>query len=179
MTFGYPIFSKELTSNAGIIIASNLPQGYTDLYIVISAKGAGTGSTDWLSINFNGQTESNKTNYSRVGFYGSFGNAQSADTHRMWGEQYPTSDTASFSQYEFSTILMQVTNYSNTNIKKQIFMQGGKVGLTPSTTGFLYTVAGQWDDTSAITQIHFTPDAAKGFKSGTTIDIYGTKRVGQ
>lgn len=177
MTYGYPIYSKQLTSDAGVIIATNIPQNYTDLFVVIHAKSAHNG-TDWLSLNLNGQTEGNKQNYSRSGFYTGFGLAASADAIRMWGEQYANSNTSNFSQYEFTPFLFSVPNYSNTNMTKQVMMLGGRIGLV-SADSFISQLAGMWNSTDAITQMHFTADAAKGFKAGTTIDIYGTKRTGQ
>jgi hypothetical protein len=179
MAFGIPIASVEVTSanQLATLNLANISQEYTDLYIIANFKT--TATADWFTfiVNYDGSNT-----YERNGWYK--GNAttpigmSNASVPRIYGERIADGST-DHNANEFSTVIIEIPNYSNTSMYKQLYFRGGKVGTNPaSSTGFIWNATGLYASTNGISNIQIICDGASPISIGSTIDIYGTKRLG-
>jgi hypothetical protein len=147
-----PIASQTLTANAASITFSGIPQGYTDLVIVVKGQGT-TGIAH--TTTFNGDTGSN---YSRAYFYGS--GAGAPVSGRATGEVgiiYSVNANAGHT-------ILQINGYSNSTTWKTALWSNDYY------TNAVLRGVGVWRNTAPITSITFTgSDTA----SGAVISLYG------
>jgi len=146
-----PIASQTLSANAASATFNGIPQGYTDLVIVI--KGQGT--TDIaVTTTFNNDTA---TNYSRAYFYAD-GSGQSSG--RVTGE---SGILWSFNASRGHNI-MHINGYSNSVNWKNVLISNDYYANAVVRTSAV------WRNTAPITSITFS---ASNIASGTVISLYG------
>jgi hypothetical protein len=158
-----PIASQTLSSAAASVTFSSIPQGYTDLIIVVNA-GASVATANG-SIRFN---EDTGNNYSQTTLRGNGSAAASASLANI--------SQINLDYYGFTTSLtnleiIQVQNYSNSTTNKTVLIRGDSADYG------VRAVVGLWRNTSAITRIDIKSDAYN-FITGSTFSIYGIQ-VGQ
>jgi len=152
-----PIASQTLGSTSANVTFSSIPQGYTDLVLVIQAKAATT--DDNIYLRFNSDSGSN---YSVTNMYGNGSNALStrfSNNSFIWFDNFGYLRTSSF-----STIIMNFQNYSNSTTNKSCLIRNNidSVGVVAS--------VGLWRNTAPITAINLL---TSGFASGSTFTLYG------
>jgi hypothetical protein len=153
---------------ASSIDFTSIPQtGYTDLKIVVSARGNnGSDSFTPLSITFNGTT----TGYSERLVYGNGENAlsatQSASAFTYAWMNGPNSTASTFNNAE-----MYIPNYTSSNQKSGSI---DSVHETNATTAIASLDAAFWANTAAITSIGIAPSAGS-FVANSTFYLYGIK----
>jgi hypothetical protein len=163
-----PIQTYTLTSSASSITFSNIPQNYTDLKIVISARNA-----------------SSNAGYERLSILMQLNGSTSTFTNRFLSSSNPPS---SFS-YSNGTIgwIPASDSTSNTfsNIEVNIFNYAGSTNKSYSVDNFqtnstadynefnISLVGGIWSTTSAITSVGFTFESGSNIVSGSTFTLYG------
>lgn len=153
-----PISSQTLSSSESSVTFNNMPQGYTDLVIIInSQRTANAGSP--IRYRFNSDANSN---YSQTNLY-SNGSVASSDklVSNTYIETYgvPTSPG-------ISTQILNISNYSNTTTYKTMLARGN------NTAQQVIQSVGMWRNTNAITSIEiYVPD--QSMASGTTFNLYG------
>jgi hypothetical protein len=135
---------------------TSIPQGYTDLVLVVSAANA---SASNLEITFNSDTGSN---YSRTQLAGNGSSATSARESNY--TSYRTLNTPA-STSTFSIATLHIMNYSNTTTNKTLLDRGG---LSSDST---YAQVGLYRSTSAISTIRLL--AGANFSVGSTFNLYG------
>ena len=140
---------------------SAIPATYTDLRLVTSLRGTGTG-TD-TRIDFNGLT----TNQSQIMLRGNGVAASSATETNFYGIQVTSSQTAN----TFSNGELYIPNYAGANNKS--FSQTD-VQETNATSAWMYLSALLWSSTAAITSIKFAP-VAGNFAQFSSLSLYGIK----
>jgi len=150
-----PIATTSLTSATTSITFSSISSAYTDLVLIISAKN--TTSLNNGKLNFNGD---GGTNYSGTYMQG----AGTAVTGRV-------SNTSSvylmeFVTTDFSPVVVNIMDYSNTNTYKTILAQGG---ANSDRIAFWTSI---WRSTSAINSIEIATFGGQ-FASGSTFSLYG------
>lgn len=146
-----PIASQTLSTSAPSVTFSSIPQGYTDLVIII--KGQGT-SNIAITTTFNNDTA---TNYSRAYFYAD-GNGQASG--RIQNE---SGIVFSFNAARGHTI-MHINGYSNSvGFKNALISNDYYDNATVRTSGV-------WRNTAPITSIKFS---GSDIASGTVISLYG------
>ena len=162
--------STTLTSATGIVTFDLAGiSGYTDLRIVVSARGTTTAYCA-PSIQFNSDTSSSGTNYSWTAM---FGDGYSPISYRVSnqylisGEQIPRSnDTAGL----FGLVTFDIMNYSNSTTHKTVLVRNSSLGSTcvPLAAVGLWRAASPTPITY-ITIISGTPN----FEVGSTFTVYG------
>ena len=156
-----PINTQTLGSAAASVTFSSIPQGYTDLVLVVSAK-SNTATLDYTRIRFNSDTGSN---YSRT-YLG--GNGSSAYSGR---DSNATSYIDGYAEATasgiYSPTIYNIQNYSNTTTYKTILSKG------ESANSGAGAIVGLWRNTAAITSINISNLNGNSFDTGSTFTLYG------
>jgi hypothetical protein len=163
--YGTLIQTQTLASTASTVTFSAIPQTYTDLVIVASARTAYAGSGDTIVCQFNGDATSANYTYRRL--IGNSTTASSATGNYFFvGYCAASTDTAS----TFGSAQLVIPNYSAT---------GTKVGSAESVYENNAALAIQgihansWSGTAAITSVALSAPSATAFQIGSTFSIYG------
>jgi hypothetical protein len=160
-----------LSADAPDITFASVPQNFDDLVIVVNTQSPLQGAATNLRMRFNGDTGANYS-WRWNASYGT-GAATSGSTFIDVGD-IPPEATAGASQ-GLRTAAIEVFNYTDTALQKQIASQGGirfVTSLTYGPDGSGINTSGQWDNTAAITDIQLYSSAAD-LKAGTVITLYG------
>ena len=160
----YKIASSELTTAAASITFSSIPQGYTDLKVVISARTDFASGNDNIKLSFNGSTAS----FGGKRLYGS-GSAVASDTLTD-NQSGIVCNGASGTSSTFNNAELYIPNYLSSNNKSYTI---DAVAETNATTTFMYFVAGLRSNTDAISSITFTPQGGTNFVQYSTFTLYG------
>ena len=141
------------------ISLTNIPQLYTDLYLLLSARSTTTG--DYYRIRPNGAS----TNLTGVYLRGS-GTATSGNTFEPWAYTADSSQTAN----GFAYTSIYIGNYSNTNLNKSMIIDNVQVDNDASQWNVLES--GLWSSTSAITSLDLVMNSGS-FAEYSTATLYG------
>ena len=154
-----PLFTTTLSSAQSAITFSSIPSTYTDLVLVASVTGSGTGD---VSTYVNGDSSSGF--YSRTVLDGSGATAASA-----------RSSSANFIYLNYNgattsanpnTYIVNFQNYANTTTYKSLLARQSNAA-----NGVAATV-GLWRNTAAITSITLQISSVN-FAIGSTFTLYG------
>jgi hypothetical protein len=151
---------QELASSQASITFSSIPQTYTDLYVVLSARLSTTNGG--LRIKVNGST----ANLSTRLLYGNGSSAASGTDTTYVGTVTNSNQTAS----TFGNAALYFPNYSGSTAKS---FSGDLVDETNATTATQWVTAGLFNSTSPITSIEFYGDAAGNFVQYSSATLYG------
>lgn len=165
-----PIATTTLSSAASTVSFTSISQSYTDLAIIVYAKG--TASSHLYARWGNGSYDSGN-NYSNTGLYSRTTTNDydvSRNTNVSWARLSPY--TYGVPSATFGTTLTSLQNYSNTTTFKTALSRVASIGAAEY-AGTEVAVH-QWRSTSAINQIQFLM-ASGSLETGTTITIYGIK----
>jgi hypothetical protein len=155
----YKISSTELNSTTTTVTFSNIPQGYTDLKIVVSGRIDTTTSN--FMISFNGSTSS----FGNKVLYGTGSGMASTTYVRFAGYACQSTDPVG----TFGNSELYIPNYtSNTNKT----YSSDNVSENNGTYAVASINAGLWSSSDAITSISLSPDSGN-FVSGSTFTLYG------
>lgn len=155
------------SGGTGTITFSNIPQGYTDLQVVLSARSTGGTTQDYVAVQFNA---SGGTAYSDRRLEGAGSAASStSDTSQnvIYSAYVAVGSTATANT--FSNVSYYIPNYTGSN-NKSVSIDG--VTENNATTAYTTLTAGLWANTSAITQIAFTLGNGN-FAQYSTATLYG------
>jgi len=158
------IATNTLGSAAASVTFSSISGSYTDLVLVINAKGTGfTGSGTYPYVRYNSDSG---TNYSRTYLSG---NGSSASSARGTSEnlQYLVGGTYIDGTFAYNSIT-HFMNYSNTTTYKTILSRANNSGVQVD------ALVGLWRSTSAITSI-IVYSSSGNFDIGSTFTLYGIK----
>ena len=143
---------------------SSIPQGYTDLVLIVSAKTNTTAAQIYMTIN--GDAGSN---YSRTILYGTgsaAGSARNSNQTVLFADYYGIMNTTDFNMDTFHFM-----NYSNTTTYKTVL---SRTNLAASGVD---AMAHLWRSTSAITSI-LVGNYGYNFAVGSTFSLYGIASSG-
>lgn len=163
----YKIASTDLTATASSVTFSSIPQGYTDLKIVVSSRDTNTGAF-WSNIflTFNNNT----ANYSTRLLGNADGTATSATSGSSTYIQYAYSTSPSATASTFANTEIYIPNYrSSTNKSVSI----DSVTENNGTQILLSLAAGLWSNTAAITSVILTAANSASFVANSTFTLYG------
>jgi hypothetical protein len=137
---------QELASSQASITFSSIPQTYTDLYLVVSAKLNFAATTASLGVFFN--TAAGDTSYRYLRGTGSSVNSASDSARQDFyiGEAAANSSTAS----TFSSFAVYIPNFTSSNQKS---MSSEGVHENNATTAYQFVSAGLCTKTAAITSL--------------------------
>ena len=178
---GTPLASVQLTKTQLSITLDNIPQTYSELFIVLHAKSlgsggfAGGGAVDWDELNINNDYSNS---YARQTMYFAPTTGQATRNFNvplMYGEQF--SAGGSNWDNEFSTHLWWIPNYTNTSQWKNVYHMGGRSGLDAATSGSMsFAVSHIYKSTNSVNRLDL--GSSYGYLAGSTVEIFGTKRLG-
>jgi hypothetical protein len=170
-----PIASQTLASNSDVSFA-NIPTSYQDLMIVINGKTAITyapyagvyaginntyGSGGYSSLELLGNGSAASSSYAASTSYfqnlGQLPSAQSGVSSNLFG-----------------SFTMHILNYANTSSYKTILY---RCAYDMNGSGGTILGVGTYRSNAAVVQMYLT--AAGSFVTGSTITLYGIRKVGQ
>ena len=157
------IEAKTLTTTTASITFSSIPQTYTDLLVLVSARGDAGGQRDCY-ISFNGST----SNFSNRFIEMSNNIISSGTTARYIGPVSGTTTTANV----FSNAAIYIPNYTGSTYKS--FSGDFVAENNAQGTNAIDLSAQLWSDTAAITSVGFAPSSGS-FIQYSTFYLYGIK----
>jgi hypothetical protein len=157
----YKIATVEVGSaGASAIDFTSIPQGYTDLKLVISAR---TTTDDYITVKFNGSS----ANFTTRHLYGTgSASASNNDTLGIVGNATGGTYTAN----AFASLDVYIPNYAGSTNKSF-----SADGVTENNATFALTTlrANLWTNTAAINQITIVSLTPYNFVQYTTATLYG------
>ena len=158
----------QISSSTASITFSNIPQTYTDLKLVISARNNDTNGAGNILMGFNGSTSSFTNNFLQGSGSGTPGSSSVA---QMIGDM----DTAAETANTFNNIEVYIPNYTSNTYKSFISDSVMENNANPA---YQMLTANLWSNVSPITSIEITNrSAGKSFVSGSTFYLYGISNV--
>ena len=156
------------SGGANSIQFTSIPQTYTDLCILLSARDDRSLVSNSALISFNSST----SNFAgRVLYTDGYTNVGSFNSIPRWSGSYTaTNSTAS----TFGNGYIYIPNYAG-SINKSFSTDG--VGENNGLESYLSISSSSWSDTSAITSITLTPYLATNFQQYSTAYLYGIKNT--
>jgi len=156
------------SGGAANITFSSIPQTYTDLLVLLSARSEGTDGDSFFTINANSGAN---YSYRRLSLSDNTvtTNSSSGATGGYWAFIPPSTYTSN----TFGNVSLYIPNYTSSNNKS--FSVDG-VSETNSTNTVSRLVAGLWAQTSAITSLEFTTYGAD-LEQYSTATLYGIKNT--
>jgi hypothetical protein len=155
------------SGGAASIEFTSIPQTYTDLMLVYSARGARVAASEDLYIRFNGLS----TNLSSRVVFGNGASAASfSDASINYIGQLPA-NTATSSVFGNGSIY--IPNYTSATAKS---MSGDAVTENNATTAITALAAGLWNATSPITQINLYASVSGSFLQFSSASLYGISK---
>lgn len=159
----YEPISSTTVGSGGVanVEFTSIPGTFTDLVVVF--HGLGETSTTNLDMRFNSDTGSNYS-FTRL-----FGNGTSAGSNRQSSQNVlRTSYDATLVSSAYTTEVIQIMSYANTNVYKTALVSAARAGSGVD------RVVGLWRSTSAITSVTlFHPSTDIG--EGSVVSLYGIK----
>jgi hypothetical protein len=165
----FKIATTSLSTAASSITFSNIPQGYTDLKVVLSVRASTTSGNSNCFIYLNGVTG---TSYSQRRLYGNGTNGSplvsDTQTSYPWIDMINTIPNATYTANTFASAEIYIPNYTSSNYKS---LSVDFVGENNATTSYQYFTAGLFSNTSAITSLVI--DGTDNFVQYSTATLYG------
>lgn len=159
----YKIATVEVGSaGAASIDFTSIPQGYTDLKLVLSGRINNASTTGNSKIQFNGSS----TSYSCKILYGGSGGPGSGSDTVIYNAMNGNTSTAN----AFASIEFYIPNYAGST-NKSVSIDG--VTENNSSDAQEIISAGLWSNTAAITSIAVTSYSVANFMQYTTATLYG------
>jgi hypothetical protein len=165
-----PIYTQTVTgSTVGVVTFNSIPQTFTDLQVVISARtNRSNFGADNITMQCNGDASSL---YSSTFLYGNGGSVAAGRTSAQGSfRDFILVNGGTATTNAFGTAQVYVPNYVGANFKS--FVAEG-VSEDNITTGLQWPAAGLYRSTNAITSLSFAPQNTNYFIAGSTFSIYG------
>ena len=165
----YVKLATQTLTSAATVTFSNIPQGYTDLRLIVVGGTTRATTSDTIRLQFNSDTSSKySSNYV-------LGNGSAASAYAYATQTSQFTDGIRLVGTDFglrSMIAYDIMNYANTTTYKTTLARC----VTPESTVIGSSISvGLWRSTSAITSIYLQGDSVANFAIGTTFTIYGIK----
>ena len=152
--------TKVLGTAAASVTFTSIPQGYTDLVLVMSPLSSSGQRQVYMEIN--GDTGSNYSRTILSGTGSSAVSARNSNQFQTYLDYYGVVETTPTNK------IIQFMNYSNTTTFKTVLTRSN------DTSSGLDAIVHLWRSTAAITQIQIYIDAVN-FAVGSTFSLYGIK----
>jgi hypothetical protein len=166
--FLQPIYTQTLASTTASIIFNNIPQGFTDLKVVLSCRDTASAVQWGFNLYFNGNNSSiYSSTYARGSGTAASSGRLSSQISMIFFDVPGSQATAN----TFSNTKIYIPNYTSSNFKSVIC---DSVMETNNTTSFVGLNAGLSQSTAAITSVGLA--AAGTWVQYTTATLYGITR---
>lgn len=168
MTNTCELVSKQiLSSDASSITFTNIPQNYTDLYFVYSARTARTNNNwDGVRVSINGTGNTGLSTRSMFGYSSTVGS--NTDVNGSFGMAATDAGTAS----TFGNSYVYIPNYT-ASTNKSMSVEG--VSETNATSSLVWAAATLWSNTAAIATLQLFTESGSNFKAGSAFYLYGVR----
>jgi hypothetical protein len=168
MAANYVLLERiELNASAASVTFNNIPQsGYTDLKLVVSARGDSGGTRDLL-LAFNGSSANFTSRY----LYGSGTGTPTSSTATTWQAEINSATTTANT---YGSAELYIPNYLGSTNKS---ISSDSVTENNATAVITWLSAGLWSNTAAINSIALTLDTGN-FVQYSTFSLYGLAAVG-
>ena len=158
------IESKTLATAASQIEFTSIPQTYTDLVLVVSARGVSSSDFPAYLLRFNANTSSYSSRF--LSGNGSASSSGPGGTSSIaFGNMPGSAQTAN----TFSSSVVYIPNYTAA-VNKSVSLEN--VSETNSSGAFMRIVAGLWSNTAAITSLAVIGDSIN-LEIGSIASLYG------
>ena len=158
---------KEVgAAGAATIEFTDIPQTYTDLYLVVSARGTRSSNFNMIGVKFNDAT----TNLSSKILQGD-GSTPSSFSQTDIDDIASTGNSATSNVFGNSAIY--IPNYTSSNPK---LVSADSVSENNATNAYQTITAGLWNDSAAITKITVFPRASFNFMQYSSASLYGVSK---
>ena len=144
---------------------TNIPQTYTDLYIVLSLRSNDSRVHTWVNLKPNGSAANGTSRQ----LYGTGSSAISGNLARVQLQAVPA-NTATASTFGNASIY--IPNYASSNNKS---FSGYSVSETNATTSEIGLDANLWSDSTAISSFQIYPGDGSLWLQHSTAYLYGIK----
>jgi hypothetical protein len=162
-----PIQTYTLSSATASVTFSNIPQNYTDLCLVISARVTRAVSASVICLTFNGSS----TGYSQQSITGNGASASAISTSSTTNFTYMEVPAANATASTFGNHAIYILNYAGSTNKTVSF---DSVSENNGTTAYANLNTGIWANTAAITSMSLNePNGNSNFAIGSTFTLYG------
>ena len=161
------ISTVTVGSGGGSITLSNIPQTFTDLYLVYTSREGGVSGQTFVG-NFLRFNASSATNYSNRRLLGNGSSVSSASSTSQDALFVGSNGAANSTANTWSSTSIYIPNYTGST-QKSLSIEN--VVENNATAGEQFLIAGLWSLTSAITQIDILPQIS--FSQNTTASLYG------
>jgi hypothetical protein len=163
----YKIASNDLTASTASVTFSSIPQGYTDLKVVISSRTNRANAVDSLGFYFNG--DATVARYTTKVLYGT-GTAVASNSPSTVNDEamFTSGDSATASTFGNSELY--IPNYTSSNQKSASV---DSVGENNATTARMNIAAILYNQTTAISSITFIPITGTTILANSTFTLYG------
>ncbi len=159
---------QELASSQATIEFASIPQTFTDLYLVLSARTNRASVASDIYLQFNGITTAT---YSFRRLYGDGTGANSDSlTNNTQGGLTAWAAAANATSNTFGNSVIYIPNYTSSNAKS---WSADGVTENNNTSGYQAIYAGLWSGTAAITSIQIKDYNAASFVQYTSATLYG------
>jgi len=156
---------RKLTSTASSITFSNIPQIFSDLYLVLSLRNQRSTAGAEQRVYFNGDSNFS-TRYLA-------NEASSTATGAITGRGFSGSENgATTTSNTFSNSCMYIPNYTSNSPKS---FSADSVHENNSSTSYVYLVSGVWNGTSPITSLAI--ESGYTYEPGCSATLYGINRT--
>lgn len=166
---GYVLLSSTTNVGTANFDVSSISGSYTDLLIRCICRTASASASEFLLLQFNGDTGAN---YYRQSFESrattNTGSESTPGTNIRVGEGVGNGATAN----RFSVVDIIVYGYASTSWHKSVFCHTFSPEGTATSTEDLMMTGGTWANTAAITRV-VIQGTANGLVVGSTMRIYG------
>jgi len=164
---------QELGAAAASVTFSSIPSSYDHLYLVISARSDGSGTSGYIRTQLNSDTGSN---YSYTYLTASTATPSSArGASQTYLGHWPICAGGHLAD-TFGTVKAWIPNYANTSNYKQVLAKSAQENN--STSDWYWTVrldADLWRSTAAIDTIYMVENDGDDFVQYSTFTLYGVK----
>jgi hypothetical protein len=169
--FMQPIYTRTLGAGVTSVTFNNIPQGFTDLKIVISARGTGAATSDAVLFTANSgvfQTTSRLFSDSAASY-------AIQQNRNNFGLIYANIPAGASTANAFSNHEIYITNYTAGTYKG--YNADTCCQVTAASGSYTMMWGGQILTTAPITNLAFVCSNATAFAQYTTITIYGISNV--
>lgn len=170
MPFTNRIVAKQkLSSSASSVTFSSIPETYTDLRLIVSARSDwSTSARDIIRVRFNGGSDTNNT----TRYIWGDGATITSGTYAYTFGGYCPAATSTIETFGSSEIY--IAGYAGTTYAKPISVSAADENNT--TTGANIEGGARWNSTSAITSITLVLSVGS-FVAGSSFYLYGITRA--
>ena len=166
-----PIASVEATGSSNLLEFLNIPQGFQDLQMIISARSTSNNTSDILNISLNNDSSS-LYSYTRLQGDGSSPESNRESNLGFWRQNFSI-PAATATAGIFGSNTVHLLNYTNTTTFKSALWRSGS---DRNGAGLTILSAHLYRSTNAITRIN-TSTSNGNFAAGSTATLYGIRAV--